>query len=430
MNEENLNHKPPMFVPKQFAQNPKSNEQTSQEKKQETPRQKIPFLPPVGGDSLPKNQNSQTPHNVYPKNTSHNTNNVSTNNNPQKQPSDNKIKLDFGQEPSSNSNPSFSSNTPNATNTNKPDSYLKPRYDSLNTGNTSVTNQPASYQKPKYDLPQNDSSHSSGSKNSKIAEVANILAKQDEILTQLRSHNLSISKLKKEFKQITHEQSGAGIQKSLDEIVGNIRTNSLYLSKLERRFGEVNASNSANNATEKFLEELLALMRTNNLYIAKLERRLIELEQGRQKENSDADFLQQLRSNTLQLAKIDRKTNEILNTNQGAGSGVNFQNLERRLEAIIANKIEAILNKKLANVRQSNGGQPGVSSPQNLGEVMENLMKANHQLAGIEHKIFSLVENSQHFDGLARNIKSNNLYLTRLEQQLVELMEKLPTRNY
>lgn len=485
MSEEKYSQNTPKFVPKQFAHNKGTGEQS-----EDNNPQKIPFLPPAGEGNQQKQNKSFVPSVKSQENIA----------NTQKPESSQKIKLNFEQE-SGQSPSSFS--TPKTEYNSTQNQYSQPE---SQKGYNLPLEEQHSYSEPQYQTTSLESD----------PDMLDVLTKVEEVLTQLRSHSLNISKLKKEFKEVSNNQVTLNIQQSIEDVVMQIRTNSLYLSKIDRKYGELSAKNEVSQVQEQMFEQLLALMRTNNLYISKLERRIIELEKTTNS-NGDEELLQQVRSHNLHLSKIDKKTNEILQVNQAKptddtnerlqtiekkladllnstqeSQSNHFKVTEQKLNALMNNgqqeqaqklqaieqKLNALMNneqeqklqvieqklntlmnndqsksttqlqaieKKLDNLLTGgvtdklNGLQQQMEQIQTeiipnsqasgdvggiINEIITQLKDTNQQLSGIESKMVHSLHHPQSDEALKVNLKDNKLQLIRLEQQITELLKQ------
>ena len=260
--------------------------------------------------------------------------------------------------------------------------------------------------------------------------IPDILANQEEILRQLKSHDSSIAKFKTELEQIVAEQANHDVQERLDKIVEGMHTNFLYLSKLEKKYEASNAL----QGIEHVLEPLLSLMETNNLYLSKLERKVLELEEAQQA-NAQADWLEQLKNNALQLSKIEQRISEISQMNQDSEASAKeatLQQVEQKLDAMLTNNgYIAELEGKILELEEAQQAQQANAQADWLEHVKNNTL----QLSKIEQRISEISEMNQDSEASTEEatlqqieqkldaMLTNNGYIAELEGKILELEE-------
>ncbi|MCC5943747.1 MAG: hypothetical protein JJT94_02345 [Bernardetiaceae bacterium] len=275
--------------------------------------------------------------------------------------------------------------------------HTKPQFEVKNKPNDAQANSP----KQKIDF--GSDAPSSTYNNSETQE-----AKHSELLEQMRKSNLQIAKLSKEVKALNDALQPNAIFTLLEDIANHLKRNTLYMSKLERKYTEV--SPAAQHGEQKKLDELFNIMRTNNLYLSKLERRIQNLDATATPpptQQPNDDMMAQIRSNTLQLAKLERKINELLYQKKTEnGTPLNGT------KPLQATQVQSSIAKR---TQASNTEIPG--------DILNNLIDAqlNQTAENPEAQLTQIQTNEL----LLRNVKSNNLHLARLSQQIAKLLERL-----
>jgi len=287
---------------------------------------------------------------------------------------------------------------------------------------------------------------------------------QGEVLTQLKINALYLTKLDKEIKNIKYGEAKSSSNASHEEMMKLLRTNNLYISKLERKYEQITDKQSVGTDTERLLQDLLSHLRTNNLYISKLERKVDNLQTAPQaKENLDQEMLvNQLRSQTLQMSKVERRLQEIA-TSQQTGS-TQPSNSDKQWQEQITQKIDQIATSQqdkqalpmdqfvremqehkslMKNMEQNvlnkmdevgKNQHPSPKMPvetenRSINSIVETLMETNRQIANLEYKFNELL-GEQNNEVLLKTMKSSNLYITRLEQKIIELLAQLEPNNH
>ena len=270
----------------------------------------------------------------------------------------------------------------------------------------------------------------------KEATLQQVEQKLDAMLT----NNGYIAELEGKILELEEAQQAQQANAQADWLE-HVKNNTLQLSKIEQRVSEISQMNqdseaSAEEATLQQIEQKLDAMLTNNGYIAELEGKILELEEAQQAQqaNAQADWLEHAKNNALQLSKIEQRVSEILQMNQDSEASAEeatLQQIEQKLDAVLADKIEQKLEEKLNELQQKiadwNTTQKNENPPNVLDSMKNSLANASDRLSGIEQKILSLVANNQDFEGLMGNPHPG--HLTNIEQQIVALMEQLSARD-